>query len=71
MEITYQMVKRLFSPMVMGAANIPKRPCLFVGNHSLFALDGAILTPLFLKELHRFPRAMGDKFLFSNRRIGD
>ncbi len=70
-DVVYQMVKRLFVPMVLGAENIPKKPCLFVGNHSLFALDGAILTPLFLKELNRFPRAMGDKFLFSNRRIAD
>ncbi len=70
-KIAYQMVKRLLHPMITGTENIPEQPCLFVGNHSLFALDGAILTPLFLKELHRFPRAMGDKFLFSNRRIAD
>jgi 1-acyl-sn-glycerol-3-phosphate acyltransferase len=70
-EILYRMVKRLFKPMVIGAENIPDRPCLFVGNHSLFALDGLILTPLFLKDLHRFPRAMGDRFLFSNQTIAD
>jgi 1-acyl-sn-glycerol-3-phosphate acyltransferase len=57
--------------MVLGAENIPNRPCLFVGNHSLFALDGWVLGPLFLKELKRFPRGMGDKFLFTNPRIGD
>jgi 1-acyl-sn-glycerol-3-phosphate acyltransferase len=51
--------------MVTGAENIPSQPCLFVGNHSLFALDGAIITPLFLKDLRRFPRAMGDRFLFT------
>jgi 1-acyl-sn-glycerol-3-phosphate acyltransferase len=71
MEITYRMVKSLFKPMVIGTENIPRQPCLFVGNHSLFALDGMILTPLFIKELHRFPRAMGDKLLFSNQRIAD
>jgi len=64
-EFVYGMVKRLCKPMVFGAENIPSQPCLFVGNHSLFALDGAILIPLFLKELRRFPRPMGDKFLFS------
>ncbi len=64
-EIAYQIVKRIFNPMVIGAQNIPKGPCLFVGNHSLFALDGAIIRPVFLKELQRFPRAMGDKFLFT------
>ncbi|MEZ5571699.1 MAG: lysophospholipid acyltransferase family protein [Halioglobus sp.] len=71
MEIGYRVVKRLFNPMVIGADRIPSRPCLFVGNHSLFALDGAVITPLFLKELHRFPRGMGDKFLFANRRIAE
>jgi 1-acyl-sn-glycerol-3-phosphate acyltransferase len=69
--LSYRIVKRLFNPMVMGAQNIPRNPCLFVGNHSLFALDGAIVIPLLLKELKRFPRAMGDKFLFSNRQIAD
>jgi 1-acyl-sn-glycerol-3-phosphate acyltransferase len=68
-EIAYQIVKRIFNPMVTGAQNIPKEPCLFVGNHSLFALDGAIIRPIFLKELQRFPRAMGDKFLFSIERV--
>jgi 1-acyl-sn-glycerol-3-phosphate acyltransferase len=70
-EIAYQIVKRVFNPMVTGAQNIPKEPCLFVGNHSLFALDGAIIRPIFLKELQRFPRAMGDKFLFSIQRVAD
>lgn len=71
MELSYRMVKRLFNPLVIGAENIPRQPCLFVGNHSLFALDGAVITPLFMKELNRFTRGMGDKFLFSNRRIAD
>ncbi len=70
-ELSYQMVKRLFKPMVIGAENIPRKPCLFVGNHSLFALDGAIVLPLLLKEFKRFTRGMGDKFLFSNRHIAD
>jgi|AntAceMinimDraft_11_1070367.scaffolds.fasta_scaffold00394_3 1-acyl-sn-glycerol-3-phosphate acyltransferase len=71
LELAYRMVKRLFDPRIVGAENIPKKPCLFVGNHSLFALDGAVITPLFIKELKRFPRGMGDKFLFSNSRIAD
>jgi 1-acyl-sn-glycerol-3-phosphate acyltransferase len=71
LDLSYQMVKRLFNPMVLGAENIPNRPCLFVGNHSLFALDGWVLGPLFMKELNRFPRGMGDKFLFTNQRIAD
>lgn len=70
-EIAYQIVKRVFNPLVTGAQNIPNEPCLFVGNHSLFALDGAIIRPVFLKELQRFPRAMGDKFLFTMQRVAD
>lgn len=70
-DIAYQLVKRWFNPLIFGAENIPRQPCLFVGNHSLFALDAAVLTPLFLKELHRFPRSMGDKFLFTNPAIAE
>ncbi|MFT4519042.1 MAG: 1-acyl-sn-glycerol-3-phosphate acyltransferase [Halioglobus sp.] len=70
-RLHYQVVKRLFRPMVMGAENIPDAPCLFVGNHSLFALDGLVIAPIFMNELQRFPRAMGDKFLFANRPIAD
>jgi 1-acyl-sn-glycerol-3-phosphate acyltransferase len=71
LEVSYRLVKQLFNPMVIGAENIPRQPCLFVGNHSLFALDGMVIIPLLLKELNRFPRGMGDKFLFSNRHIAD
>jgi 1-acyl-sn-glycerol-3-phosphate acyltransferase len=71
LELSYQLMKRLFKPMVLGAENIPEQPCLFVGNHSLFALDGWVIGPLFVKELNRFPRGLGDKFLFANPRIGD
>ena len=66
-DIAYQMVKRLFNPTISGIEKIPDRPCLFVGNHSLFALDGLVVAPLFLKELQRFPRSLGDRFLFSNK----
>ena len=71
LELSYQLVKRLFNPMILGAENIPDRPCLFVGNHSLFALDGWVLGPLMAKELKRFPRGLGDKFLFANAGVGD
>tara|TARA_R110001599_G_scaffold353795_2_gene597948 strand:+ start:98229 stop:99110 length:882 start_codon:yes stop_codon:yes gene_type:complete len=70
-ELSYRMVKRLFNPMILGADNIPDRPCLFVGNHSLFALDGWVIGPLMSKELNRFPRGLGDKFLFANPRMAD
>ena len=34
LELSYRLIKRLFNPLVLGASNIPERPCLFVGNHS-------------------------------------
>ncbi len=71
LELSYQLMKRLFKPMVLGAENIPEQPCLFVGNHSLFALDGWVIGPLFVKELHRFPRGLGDRFLFANSWVAD
>lgn len=71
LQLSYQVIKRLFKPIVFGADNIPDRPCLFVGNHSLFALDGWVIGPLFVKELDRFPRGLGDKFLFANPRVAE
>jgi 1-acyl-sn-glycerol-3-phosphate acyltransferase len=71
LELSYQFVKRLFNPLILGADNVPDRPCLFVGNHSLFALDGWILGPLLQKELGKFIRGLGDKFLFASENIGD
>ena len=71
LQFSYQLMKRLFNPKIIGAENIPEQPCLFVGNHSLFALDGWVIGPLMTKELNRFPRGLGDKFLFSNPRMAD
>ncbi len=71
LEVSYQTVKRLFNPVVSGADNIPDEPVLFVGNHSLFALDGMVLAPVMIRELGRFPRALGDKFLFSVKSVGE
>lgn len=70
-EMIYRVIKRLFNPLTLGADNIPDRPCLFVGNHSLFALDGWILGPVLLKEQGRFVRGLGDRFLFASERVGD
>lgn len=71
LEIIYRIVKALFKPVVVGEDRIPERPCLFVGNHSLFALDGWVIGPIFIKELGRFPRGLGDKFLFTVDRVAD
>lgn len=65
LDRNYALIKLLFNPVVLGEENIPDGPCLFVGNHSLFALDGMVLSPVMLKQLGRFPRALGDKFLFT------
>lgn len=71
LELSYKFIQRMFRPEVSGIQNIPDRPCLFVGNHSLFALDGLVLAPLMQKELGRFIRGLGDKFLFSVPSVGD
>ena len=60
----YQAIRRLFDPQLVAAGNIPARPCLFVGNHSLFALDGMVLTPVMLHRQGRFLRPLGDRFLW-------
>ncbi|EEB79656.1 Acyltransferase domain protein [marine gamma proteobacterium HTCC2148] len=69
LELSYRIIKAIFNPVVIGTENLPEKPCLFVGNHSLFALDGWVLGPVFMRELNRFPRGLGDKFLFSNDRV--
>ena len=49
-ETLYRLNKRLFKTTVIGAENIPDKPCMFVGNHSLFALDGWVIMPIIQKE---------------------
>lgn len=63
--VIYRIVKRLFKPTLVHPENIPEQPCLFIGNHSLFALDGAILAPTLLHQQGRFLRPLGDKFLWN------
>lgn len=65
-KLAYHAFKRIYRPLIRGADNIPDKPCLFVGNHSLFALDGFILGPIMYYDLDRFVRGMGDRFLFTN-----
>ncbi|MBP6052560.1 MAG: hypothetical protein KA739_12005 [Pseudomonadales bacterium] len=62
----YQAIRRVFDPQLVAAGNIPARPCLFVGNHALFALDGMVLTPVMLHRQGRFLRALGDRFLWNS-----
>lgn len=66
LQIAYQLIKRLFRPVVSGVEHIPDKPCLFVGNHSLFALDGMIVVSMLQQQYGRFLRPLGDKFLFTH-----
>jgi len=65
LELAYIAVKRVFTPVLLGTEELPGEPCLFVGNHSLFATDGAILMPLMWHEQRRFLRGLGDRFLWN------
>ncbi|WP_235898573.1 lysophospholipid acyltransferase family protein [Parahaliea maris] len=67
----YQVVDKVFRPTLLHGDRVPDRPCLFIGNHSLFALDGWVFAPTVFHELGRSVRALGDKFLFSNKALGD
>jgi 1-acyl-sn-glycerol-3-phosphate acyltransferase len=64
--LVYRIIRRLFKPTLVNTDNIPQQPCLFIGNHSLFALDGAILAPTLLHQQGRFLRPLGDKFLWNS-----
>ncbi|MEP5766018.1 MAG: lysophospholipid acyltransferase family protein [Halieaceae bacterium] len=63
-ELSYPILRRLFKPQLLATANIPQEPCLFIGNHSLFAMDGMVLGPVLFHEQGRFLRGLGDKFLW-------
>lgn len=69
-RIGYRLMKWMFDPQVIGADRIPNSPCLFVGNHSLFALDGMVFLPLMQHEFGRFVRPLGDKLLFMLPKVG-
>jgi 1-acyl-sn-glycerol-3-phosphate acyltransferase len=64
-EFGYKIIKRLFDPVLVDTQNLPDTPCLFVANHSLFALDGMVMGPVVYHETGRFLRGLGDRFLFS------
>jgi 1-acyl-sn-glycerol-3-phosphate acyltransferase len=67
----YQLIKRYFSPTVVGLENIPREPTLFVGNHCLFGLDGFVIGPVLYYEANRFVRMMGDNIWLQNETVGD
>ncbi|EAQ99317.1 lysophospholipid acyltransferase family protein [Congregibacter litoralis] len=68
-KLIYRFSKFWFRPEFHNTERIPDRPCLFIGNHALFGLDGFVILPVLLEEYGRFLRPMGDKFLFTQPRI--
>lgn len=68
-KLLYRFVKLWFRPELHHTERLPDRPCLFIGNHALFGLDGIVILPVLLEEHGRFLRPMGDKFLFTEPRI--
>ncbi|MEO0437707.1 MAG: lysophospholipid acyltransferase family protein [Pseudomonadota bacterium] len=63
--------RRWFKTTVFNTELVPNEPCLFIGNHALFGLDGFVVIPALRAELNRNLRPMGDKFLFSEPRIAN
>ena len=61
----YKLIKRLFNPEFIDAHKLPDRPCLFVANHSLYAVDGPIFGLPMQAEQSRFLQALSDKALWS------
>lgn len=68
-KLLYRFASLWFAPHLYHGDRIPDRPCLFVGNHALFGLDGMVILPVMLEEYGRFLRPMGDKFLFSRPEV--
>ncbi|MDJ0878838.1 MAG: lysophospholipid acyltransferase family protein [Halieaceae bacterium] len=63
--LAYPLIRRLLRAELVNARNLPDEPCLFIGNHSLFATDGMIFAPLMWHEHGRFLRGLGDKALWN------
>ncbi len=65
----YRFARIWFRPRLFNTDRLPDGPCMFIGNHALFGLDGLVILPVLLEELGRFLRPMGDRFLFTNPRV--
>ncbi|MEM8500222.1 MAG: lysophospholipid acyltransferase family protein [Pseudomonadota bacterium] len=62
----YTYIDWVYDPQLFDVENLPDKPCLFVGNHSLFALDGMVLGPTMYAQTGRFLRGLGDRFLWND-----
>ncbi|WP_241505738.1 lysophospholipid acyltransferase family protein [Parahaliea mediterranea] len=71
LALMFKVLQKLFRPSVLHGERVPEQPCLFIGNHSLFALDGWVFSPTIHNALGRVVRPMGDRFLWSNKTLGD
>ena len=60
-----------FKPSFFGLERLPGKPALFVGNHSLLAVDAFVFHILMHNDYRRFLRPLGDKTLFANRQYAD
>jgi len=65
------LLRRWFKPSFFGLERLPGKPALFVGNHSLLAVDAFVFHILMHNDYRRFLRPLGDKTLFANRQYAD
>ncbi|WP_269618161.1 lysophospholipid acyltransferase family protein [Zhongshania sp. BJYM1] len=64
-KISYKFIKHFFQTQLIDTDKIPEKPCLFVANHAMYAIDGPIFGIPMLVEQGRFLRALSDKFLWN------
>ena len=70
-SISAALLRRWFKPSFFGLERLPGKPALFVGNHSLLAVDAFVFHILMHNDYRRFLRPLGDKTLFANRQYAD
>ena len=70
-SLSAALLRRWFKPSFAGLERLPSQPALFVGNHSLLAVDATIFHLLMHYDYGRFLRPLGDKTLFANKQYAD
>jgi len=63
--------RKWFKPTFVGLERLPNKPALFVGNHSLLAIDAFVFHLLMHYDYGRFLRPLGDRTLFENKQYAD
>ena len=64
-------MRKWFKPSFVGLERLPSKPALFVGNHSLLAMDAFAFHTLLSYDYGRFLRPLGDRTLFENPQYAD